>query len=95
MCERIPFLILPMKQLSREPPGKKRGPFRPKHPPKRRERAVGQDTVPASYHPLKRHVRAVGQGAGPVSNRMLRRSAAREPSGKTPGLPRTIRRSDT
>jgi len=85
VCEHIPFLILPMKQLSREPPGKKRGPFRPKHPPKRRERAVRQDAGAVSNHRLKRHVRAVGQDMGRVSNRMLRRSAASEPSGKTPG----------
>jgi len=68
VCERIPFLILPVTQLLREPAGKTPGPFRPKHPPKRRERAVGQDAMPASNHQLKRHVRAVGQGTGPVSN---------------------------
>ena len=95
MCERIPFLILPVKQLSREPPGKTLGPSRPNHPPKRRERAVGQDAGPASNHPPKRRERALGQDAGPVLNRIFRRSAVSEPSGKTPGPPGTIRRSDT
>jgi len=27
VCERIPFLILPVKQLLREPPGKTPGPI--------------------------------------------------------------------
>jgi len=43
VCERIPFLIFPVKQLSRELPDKTPGLSRPNHPPMRRERAVGQD----------------------------------------------------
>ena len=60
VCERIPYLILPVRQLSREPfgsrrsatsepPGKPPGPSRPNHPPKRRERAVGQYAGPVSF----------------------------------------------
>jgi len=95
VCERIPFLILPVKQLSGEQLGKTLGPSRPIHPLKRCERAIGQDAEPASNHPPKRRERAVRQDARPVSNRILHRSAASELSGKTPGPDRTIRRSDT
>jgi len=78
-----------------ELPGNTAGPSRPNYPPKRRERAVGQDARSASNHPPKRRERAVGQDAGPISNQILRRSAASKPSGKTPGLPRTISQNDT
>jgi len=87
VCERIPFLILPVKQLSREPSGKTPGPSRiasSAEAPRASRRARRRARL-ESHPPPKRRERAVGQDAGPVSNRILRRSAASEPSGKTPG----------
>jgi len=90
VCECIPFLISPVKQLSREPPGKTPEPVSTKPsaeaprasrrarrrarlelnpPPKYCERALEQDTGPASNHPPKRYTS--------------------EPSGKPPGPSRT------
>ena len=86
MCERIPFLILPVKQLSSEPSGKTPGPSRiasSTEAPRASRRARRRARL-ESNPPPKRRERAVGQDAGPVSNRILRRSAASEPSGKTP-----------
>ena len=69
MCERIPYLILPVRQLSREPFGSRRC----------------TENIRRSADMLKRYERAIGQAAGPVSIRTIRRSAASEPSGSTPG----------
>jgi len=77
VCERIPFLILPMKQLSREPLGKTPGPSRPNHPPKRRERAVGQDAGPVSNRILRRSAASKPLGKTPGPPRTIRRSDTR------------------
>jgi len=87
VCERIPYLILPVRQLSREPSGNTPGPS-PSEPSAEAPRASHQAIRRARLHPNhppKRHERAIGQYAGPVSIRTIRRSAASEPSGNTPG----------
>jgi len=68
-CERIPYLILPVTQLSREPFGSRRSDTR-----KRYERAVGQYAGPVSIRTIRRsdtrerYERAVVHTAGPASN---------------------------
>ena len=52
MCERIPYLILPVRQLSREPFGSRRS-VRRYVEPDRQERAVGRDAGHATNHPPK------------------------------------------
>jgi len=77
VCEHIPFLILPVKQLSRERLGKTPGPSRPNHPPKRRERAIGQDAGPVSNRILRRSATSEPSGKTPGPPRTIRRSDTR------------------
>ena len=91
MCECISYLMLPMRQLSREPFGKQRirrtirrtGPLRARRRARRR-------ACLESNPPLKRRKRAVGQDAGPASNHPLTRYTS-ELSGKLLDPSRSIR----
>ena len=76
MCERIPYLILPVRQLSREPFGIRRSDTRASRRARCRARLNPND-------PPKHHERAVGQYAGPVST---------EPSAEVPRASRRARR---
>jgi len=76
VCERIPYLILPVRQLSREPFGIRRSDTRASRRARCRARLNPND-------PPKRHERAVGQYAGPVST---------EPSAEAPRASRRARR---
>ena len=71
------FLILPVKQLSREQPGKTPGPSRPIHPLKRRELAVGQDAGPVSNRILRRSAASEPSGKTPGLDRNIRRRDTR------------------
>jgi len=109
VCEHIPYLILPVRQLSREPFGIRRsaasepssktpGPSRSDHcaeAPRASRRARRRARlIEPSAEAI--HERAVGQDAGPVSIRMIRRSATSKPADKTLGSShRTTHRSDT
>ena len=53
MCERIPYLILPVRQLSREPFGSRRS-VRRSAEPKRYMQAIWHGTGHESHHPPKR-----------------------------------------
>jgi len=72
MCERIPYLILPVRQLTREPFSSCRS-VRRSSEPDRYERAAGQAAGHVSNHQHKRRERAIRQAAGPVSNHPPRR----------------------
>ena len=72
MCEHIPYLILPVRQLSSEPFGSRRS-VRRSAEPKRYTPAVWHAAWHASHHPPKRYERAVGQDAGHVSYPPLKR----------------------
>ena len=87
MCERIPFLILPVRQLSRELFGM--------HRMRRMIRRTGQMRVSHRVRILARLDRTIrrsatsepsGKTPGPL--RTIHRSATSEPSGKTPGQSR-------
>ena len=98
MCEHIPYLILPVRQLSREPfgirrsaasepSGKMPGPSRFDHcveVPRASRRARWRNhLIEPSAEAI--HEQAIGQDAGPVSIRTIRQSATSEPSGKMQG----------
>ena len=85
MCERIPYVILPVWQSSRELLGSRRS----------CERAIGQAIGPISNHPLKCHERADGLYAGPIWIRSIRRSDIRKLPGRPPGMRRTIHQNET
>jgi len=91
--ECIPYLILPVRQLSSEP-----------SPRITRRSAVREPSgnTPSPSRTIRRSAeRSVRQYAGPPrskpfteASRTIRRSDTSEPSGKPPGLRRTICRSD-
>jgi len=90
--ERIPYLILPVRQLLREPFGKHR--MRPticRTRPMRASRQARRRAHLESNRVPKRCERAVGQDAGPVSNHPRKRYTS-EPSGKPPGPSRSMHR---
>jgi len=82
VCERIPYLILPVRQSSHEPSGKPPGPSRAEtiyasrrarrracvKPSAEAIRASRRASRRACLEP-KRYERAAGQAAGPVSTR--------------------------
>ena len=74
-----------MKQLSCEPPGKTPGPSRPNHPPKLRERDVGQDAGPVSNQILCRSATSEPSGKTPGPSRI-------ESSAEAPRASRRARR---
>jgi len=76
VCERIPYLILPVRQLSREPFGIRRSAA--SEPPGK------TPSSSQSNHPPKRHT-SEPSGKPPGPPRTTRRSDTSEPSGKMPG----------
>jgi len=87
VCERIPYLILPVRQLSREPFSSRRS-VRRSEPFAEAIRGSGRASRRARLdpnHPPKRYERAAGQAAWPVSSR----SDTSEPSGKPLGPSRS------
>jgi len=86
VCERIPYLILPVRQLSRKPFGI-------------RQSAASEPSgkTPGLSHRTTRRsdTRASRRASRRLPPRTTRRSDTSEPSGKMPGPPRTIRRSAT
>ena len=95
MCEHIPFLILPVRQLSSEPSGKPPGPAS-NHPPKRHERAVGQDAGPVSIRTIRRSATSEPSGNTPGPSRSEPSAEAiheRSVEQAVAAEPRAIRRS--
>ena len=95
MCERIHYLILPMRQLSYELSGSHRCVKRSNHPRKRYERAVRHYAGPVSNHLPKRRERAVRQDAGSVSYPPPKRHGGAIVQYTGPVSNRTLRRSNT
>jgi len=102
VCERIPYLILPVRQLSREPFGSHRSGRRSAEAPRASSRARRRARLDPN-HPPKRRERAVGPDAGPVSIRSsaeasrASRRARRQPvsirsSAEAPRVSRRARR---
>ena len=88
MCERIPYLILPVRQLLRELFGSHRSGRRSAEAPRASCQARRRAHLELNPPP-KRRERAVGQDARADSIRTIRRSAVSEPWVKTPGLTRS------
>ena len=97
MCERIPYLILPVRQLSREPFSSRRS-VRRSEPFAEAIRGSGRASRRARLDPnhgLKRYTQAAWQAAGLASNHPPKRRERAVGQYAGPVSIRTIHRSDT